>query len=36
MKITKINTYHAGDGLRNNIFIEVEADEGVTGTGGAL
>ena len=35
MKITKINTYHAGDGRRNNIFIEVETDEGITGTGEA-
>ena len=35
MKITKINTYHAGDGRRNNIFIEVETDGGVTGTGEA-
>ena len=35
MKITKINTYHAGDGRRNNIFIEVETDEGVIGTGEA-
>ena len=35
MKITNINTYHAGDGRRNNIFIEVETDEGITGTGEA-
>ena len=35
MKITKINTYHAGDGRRNNIFIEAETDEGITGTGEA-
>jgi galactonate dehydratase len=35
MKITKINTYHASDGRRNNIFIEVETDEGITGTGEA-
>jgi len=35
MKITNINTYHASDGQRNNIFIEVETDEGITGTGEA-
>tara|TARA_B100001013_G_scaffold207149_1_gene125756 strand:- start:1660 stop:2802 length:1143 start_codon:yes stop_codon:yes gene_type:complete len=35
MKITKINTYHASDGQRNNIFVEVETDEGIAGTGEA-
>ena len=35
MKITKINTYHASDGRRNNIFVEVETDQGITGTGEA-
>jgi galactonate dehydratase len=35
MKITDIKTFHAHDGQRNNIFLEVETDEGITGVGEA-
>ena len=35
MKITDINTFHAFDGQRNNIFLEIETDEGITGVGEA-
>ncbi len=35
MKITDIKTYHANDGQRNNIFLEIETDEGITGVGEA-
>ncbi|HIF71399.1 MAG TPA: mandelate racemase/muconate lactonizing enzyme family protein [Dehalococcoidia bacterium] len=35
MKITDIKTFHANDGQRNNIFLEIETDEGITGTGEA-
>ena len=35
MKITDINTFHANDGQRNNIFLEIETDEGITGVGEA-
>jgi galactonate dehydratase len=35
MKITDINTFHAYDGRRNNIFLEIETDEGITGVGEA-
>ena len=35
MKITEIKTFHANDGQRNNIFLEVETDEGITGVGEA-
>jgi len=35
MKITDIKTFHAYDGERNNIFLEVETDEGITGVGEA-
>ena len=33
MKITNIMNDHAGDGRRNNNCMEVETDEGITGTG---
>ncbi|MEX0761631.1 MAG: mandelate racemase/muconate lactonizing enzyme family protein [Dehalococcoidia bacterium] len=33
MRITDIHTYHAHDGSRNNIFLQVFTDEGVTGVG---
>jgi galactonate dehydratase len=35
MKITDIKTFHANDGQRNNIFLEIETDEGITGVGEA-
>lgn len=35
MKITGIETLHAWDGSRNNIFLQVQTDEGVTGVGEA-
>ena len=35
MNITGIETFHAWDGSRNNIFLEVHTDEGVTGVGEA-
>ena len=35
MKITDIRTFHASDGTRNNIFIEIATDEGITGVGEA-
>jgi galactonate dehydratase len=35
LKITGIETFHAWDGTRNNIFIEVQTDEGLTGVGEA-
>ena len=35
MKITDIRTFHASDGKRNNIFIEIATDEGITGVGEA-
>ena len=35
MKITDISTFHANDGQRNNIFLEIETDEGITGVGEA-
>ena len=35
MKITDINTFHANDGQRNCIFLEIETDEGITGVGEA-
>ena len=35
MKITDIKTFHANDGDRNNIFLEIETDEGITGVGEA-
>ena len=35
MKITAIETLHAWDGSRNNIFLQVETDEGITGVGEA-
>ena len=35
MKITEINTFHANDGQRNSIFLEIETDEGITGVGEA-
>ncbi|MDP6667176.1 MAG: mandelate racemase/muconate lactonizing enzyme family protein [Dehalococcoidia bacterium] len=35
MKITEIKTFHASDGQRNNIFLEIETDEGITGVGEA-
>jgi galactonate dehydratase len=35
MKIIDINTFHANDGQRNSIFLEIETDEGITGTGEA-
>ena len=35
MKITDIKTFHANDGSRNNIFLEIDTDEGITGTGEA-
>ena len=35
MKITGIETFHAWDGSRNNIFLEVGTDDGVTGVGEA-
>ncbi len=33
MKITGIKTYHAHDGSRNNLFLQVFTDEGITGVG---
>ncbi|MBM3958575.1 MAG: mandelate racemase/muconate lactonizing enzyme family protein [SAR202 cluster bacterium] len=33
MKITDIRTYLAHDGTRNNVFLQVTTDEGVTGVG---
>ncbi len=33
MKITDIVTYHAHDGTRNSIFLQVLTDEGITGVG---
>lgn len=33
MKITDIRTYHCSDGRRNNIFLQVFTDEGITGVG---
>jgi len=33
LKITEIRTYHAHDGARNNVFLHVLTDEGVTGAG---
>jgi galactonate dehydratase len=35
MKITDIKTFHANDGQRNSIFLEIETDEGITGVGEA-
>ena len=35
MKITDIDTFHANDGQRNNIFLEIHTDEGITGVGEA-
>jgi len=35
MKITDIATFHAFDGQRNNIFLEIKTDEGITGVGEA-
>ncbi len=35
MKITGIETFHAWDGSRNNIFLEIGTDEGITGVGEA-
>ncbi len=35
MKITDIRTYHAHDGSRNNVFLHVLTDDGVTGVGEA-
>ncbi len=35
MKITDIKTLHAGDGQRNNIFLEIKTDEDITGVGEA-
>jgi galactonate dehydratase len=33
MKITEIRTYHAHDGARNSVFLQVLTDEGITGNG---
>lgn len=35
MKITSIETFHAWDGARNNVFVEVGTDDGITGLGEA-
>ena len=35
MKITDIRTFHANDGQRNNIFLEIHTDEEITGVGEA-
>ena len=35
MQITNIKTFHANDGQRNSIFLEIETDEGITGVGEA-
>ncbi len=35
MKITDIRTYHAHDGSRNNLFLQVFTDDGITGVGEA-
>jgi len=35
MKITSLNTFHANDGQRNAIFLEIETDDGITGLGEA-
>ena len=33
MNITDIETFHCSDGRRNNIFLQVHTDEGITGVG---
>ena len=33
MKITEIRTYHAHDGARNSVFLQVLTDDGITGVG---
>jgi L-alanine-DL-glutamate epimerase-like enolase superfamily enzyme len=33
MKITDILTFHAHDGTRNSMFLQVLTDEGITGVG---
>lgn len=35
MNITDLKTFHANDGQRNCIFLEIETDEGITGVGEA-
>ena len=35
MKITDIKTFHANDGQRNNIFLEIETNAGIAGVGEA-